>query len=523
MLISCSRTAATRSALGRGLPYHIRSHLRPSTISVPPAFLLRGNSKTTTLQRTRYFCSNTAQTTPDKADHEGASREQGVSEYDVIVVGGGVMGASAAAAVAGRGLRTLLIDQFEPGHDQGSSHGDGRIYRMAYRERVYIDMMKLALKGWDDVQNDTGCVLRAVTGGLDIAEKDSPELSQLATTFRDNDIDFEVLSREQVAARFPQFQLEEGHEAIFQKDAGVMFATKSTQALWTWARQRGCETLTGQRVVHITDNDAALGAQNKSNVQDTCTSDDGRKVVPRLVVKTDAGNQFSCVRVIAAPGPWLSQLCQCIDVSPQGRDGAQFDGTRLNIPTRVSLETVSYWVPKSGSTVDHTFRNMPVFIPWIKNKLGPYGYYGLPQIDIPGVKASAHYCGPTIDPDDKAARTRSMQRNDEVQEATRELMSKMFPHLDTENGPSSSVKCLYTITSDHDFVLGLHPSCSQLCFLGGGSGHGFKFGPALGELAACRVLGLDAPAGFPYPFPWEKFAPERLSSEGEHTDDASMK
>jgi NADPH-dependent 2,4-dienoyl-CoA reductase/sulfur reductase-like enzyme len=58
------------------------------------------------------------------------------AHYDVIIVGGGVMGASAAVSFARRGRKALLIEQFEPGHDRGSSHGDGRIYRYAYREQV---------------------------------------------------------------------------------------------------------------------------------------------------------------------------------------------------------------------------------------------------------------------------------------------------------------------------------------------------------------------------------------------------
>ncbi len=79
------------------------------------------------------------------------------------------MGSSASVAAAKRGLKCLLIDQFEPGHDNGSSHGDGRIYRFAYREKVYIDMQRLALTLWDELEAKTETKVYERTGGLDIA------------------------------------------------------------------------------------------------------------------------------------------------------------------------------------------------------------------------------------------------------------------------------------------------------------------------------------------------------------------
>ena len=70
----------------------------------------------------------------------------------MAVVGGGVLGSWIAARAAAKGASTVLIEQFDPGHERGSSHGDGRVLRFAYEEDVYVDMMKLSLPHWHDLQ-----------------------------------------------------------------------------------------------------------------------------------------------------------------------------------------------------------------------------------------------------------------------------------------------------------------------------------------------------------------------------------
>lgn len=182
-----------------------------------------------------------------------------------------------------------------------------------------------------------------------------------------------------------------------------------------------------------------------------------------------------------APGAWLTKVAAHLD---------------LNLPTRVSEELVTYWTPKdtpAAQAVDVTYKSMPTFIVWENNGLGPHGYYGLPQIEVPGVKASAHYCGHTTDPD---ARLPTHPRLAEVQESTRTLIDRLLPTLDTSR-PSSSQKCLYTTTPDYDFVIGRHPALPSITLVGGGSGHGFKFGTAVGEMAACESLGERLPVDVP--------------------------
>ena len=203
----------------------------------------------------------------------------------------------------------------------------------------------------------------------------------------------------------------------------------------------------------------------------------------------------------------------------------------LRIPTRVSAETACYYRPQAasagstrGPVPDHSYRSMPVFIFQTENGcegMSGMGYYGLPTIDVPGVKASAHYCGPTVHPDARPAaaggpaavlgRTlagaageeeAAARRVAEVVASTSRLVRDSLPHC--EQTPFETQSCLYTSTCDHDYVLSRVPGHERVVLAGGGSGHAFKMGPALGEMAAAAALGWEPPLSL------APFAVERL-------------
>jgi sarcosine oxidase len=170
-------------------------------------------------------------------------------------------------------------------------------------------MMKLAAIGWSECESATGETVRAVTGGLDIASKGDPGLDALRRTFEANGVPYETLDRDECARRFPQFRLTPSQEAVYQRDSGVLFATKAVKALWRWARQLGCETLTNERIETIGDGPGGV------------------------FVTTRSGKRYDASHAVVAPGAWLSPLCAAMG---------------FNVPTRVSEEMVSYWEPKPG-------------------------------------------------------------------------------------------------------------------------------------------------------------------------------
>src|ERR1051326_6414372 len=96
-------------------------------------------------------------------------------EFDAIVVGLGAMGSSALYQLSRRGKRVLGLEAFEPGHRQGSSHGESRIIRLAYYEHPsYVPLLRRAYSLWADLEQRAGEQLLRVTGGLMIGARDRP-------------------------------------------------------------------------------------------------------------------------------------------------------------------------------------------------------------------------------------------------------------------------------------------------------------------------------------------------------------
>jgi sarcosine oxidase len=121
--------------------------------------------------------------------------------YDVIVVGGGVMGCATVYHLAKRGRRVLLLEQFAIGHDRGSSHGHSRIFRLAYDAPDYVRLAQAALLLWRALEHESGTELLLQTGGLDYALPGTPTFEATRTTLTGLGIEFEHLDRAAMAGR----------------------------------------------------------------------------------------------------------------------------------------------------------------------------------------------------------------------------------------------------------------------------------------------------------------------------------
>lgn len=140
--------------------------------------------------------------------------------FDVIVCGGGIMGAWTACMAARTGASVALADQFDANHAQGSSHGDGRIYRLAYTDDIYVDMMLHSLPLWNELSARCHKPLIARTGGLNIYPTANGRARDLLETQRElfirRGIAHEHLCADAVNERFPQFGLTRDREALYQ-------------------------------------------------------------------------------------------------------------------------------------------------------------------------------------------------------------------------------------------------------------------------------------------------------------------
>ena len=150
-------------------------------------------------------------------------------QYDVVVVGGGVMGVWAAIAAARQNRAVCLVEKYREGHARGSSHGDGRIYRFAYADEIYVDMMYLSLSYWGELNDATSKVL-AHTGGVSLYSGQGGNydshggLDDLTKIYKKRGLAHEKLSRKKLKERFPQFSAPKNTTALYQPDFGVLFA-----------------------------------------------------------------------------------------------------------------------------------------------------------------------------------------------------------------------------------------------------------------------------------------------------------
>ncbi|MGX1473693.1 UNVERIFIED_CONTAM: glycine/D-amino acid oxidase-like deaminating enzyme [Streptomyces canus] len=132
----------------------------------------------------------------------------------VAVIGAGSMGSQAMWRLAARGAEVIGYDRYAPGHDRGAAGGETRIFRAVHLgEPRYIPLLRLADRMWDHLQEETGFSLRRRSGCLVMGETASPSMRLLLAADSTHRLDHEVLDREELARRYPQHRLPDGHPA----------------------------------------------------------------------------------------------------------------------------------------------------------------------------------------------------------------------------------------------------------------------------------------------------------------------
>ncbi len=207
---------------------------------------------------------------------------------DVIVVGIGGMGSAALAHLAARGQRVIGIEQFEPGHDRGSSHGITRIIRLAYFEHPsYVPLLRRAFSLWRELEQGLDAPLLHVTGGLDVGWAGSAVYEGSLRSCLEHELPHEVLDARGLARRFPAWHPAPNAMAVYQSDAGFVTPERCIRAHAARARAHGAVIHTGERVLGI---EPGTG---------------------RVVVRTDRG-RYEAGQVVVTGGPWMGDLAPAI-------------------------------------------------------------------------------------------------------------------------------------------------------------------------------------------------------------------
>jgi sarcosine oxidase len=383
-------------------------------------------------------------------------------QVDILIVGGGVMGAAAAWALARRAApgsrpqRILLLEQFRIGHTRGSSHGGSRIFRYTHPVADEAALMPGLRDLWRTLEADAGASLLTLCGGLFIGEQEGDPFLRACTGALDAlSMPYALWDRAEVARRYPQFRLRTGEVALFQQEAGVVAATPAVEAMVRVAQARGVELRTDWRVLGL----EPLGADAGAGFVVSCETE-GRSV------------QIEARRVILTAGPWAPGLLRTLlPAWPP-------------LPLTVTHQQVAYF--RVSEPASWQADRCPIFI----YTADPH-VYGFPVYEREGViKVARELHASVTDPD--RPRAPDAQATDELEQTVRERLVNVLPTaLDV-------TPCLYTETPTRDFIIDRHPQWPGLVIAAGFSGRGFKFAPGVGALLADLATGDEPPAASPF-------------------------
>lgn len=148
-----------------------------------------------------------------------------MENYDVAVVGLGLMGSAATWALGRRGYRVAAFDTYAPGHRNGSSHGHGRIFRRVYPDPLYVELTGRAAELWDRLSAEAGEPLLDRIGGV----THGVGTEEMAALLRDAGVPSSLLGPDEAARRWPMFRFE--GPALYDPQGGVLDPEKTIAAL----------------------------------------------------------------------------------------------------------------------------------------------------------------------------------------------------------------------------------------------------------------------------------------------------
>ena len=372
--------------------------------------------------------------------------------YDVAVVGAGVFGSWTAYQLQRSGKRVLLIDAHGPGNSRSSSGDESRIIRMGYgADEIYTRSAQRSLRLWQKFAAQVNESLFHQTGVLWLAHEDDPYPVKSAESLEKIGIPFEKLTTAEVHQRFPQIGLERISWALLEPESGALVASRAVQAVTLAAIKAGVEYL----------QDAVRPVDSGTGVPPVNHAQDARATRRELdFITTASGRRISTGNYVFACGAWLPKIFPDLLAD------------RIH-PTR--QEVFYFGAPAGGRRF--TSPELPI---WIDFKDEAYGF---PDLEGRGIKIAIDRHGIEFDPDtgDRVVTSEGLAE-------VRRCLARRLPELKDAPVTESRV-CQYENTSNGDFLIDLHPEFGNVWLVGGGSGHGFKHGPVVGEYVAARIDG----------------------------------
>jgi len=366
-----------------------------------------------------------------------------VKQQRITIIGAGITGLSTAYALLKQGMQHVtVLEQATVDHQRGTSSGLSRLLRFEYgSDLFYSEMVGLSLERWQTLELLSGQTLYTPTGLLVLGNEDDSFTRASHHLLQDLGLPTERLSRQHCTAHFPQFHTQSYNILTYNPSAGMLHASACLHTLKKLILDLGGTIYEHSRVTHVT--------------HDT-------QHHPIHLHLADGGEQMAD-RVVLATGPWVHKLL-----------------SRLHLPIRITRQHLLYFADLPASLFAlHAF---PAFM---AGELYGFPIHNTCTGTGPSwLKVASHIFGSPIDPDetpttDDYVITRITEKLCTILPA---LQKAVLAHIDV---------CMYDVSHDEDFILDRHPDDTRIVFATGLTGHGFKFGPLLGELLSSLLCDTE--------------------------------
>lgn len=344
------------------------------------------------------------------------------------------MGMSAGYELAARGLKTLLVDAFDPPHGMGSHHGEPRLIRHAYHGGdPYVSMALRADERWQQLEQLSGEKLLERSGVLNIADTGFYNYEDRIADARSHGITVELLQAEEITRRYKGIRLPDSYLAMYEPNAGYLYSEKCVAAYKQQAAAAGADLLLNSFVTEIIPGPSSVTVRTKADT-------------------------FAASQVIVTIGAWFKMLSPFV-----------------SLPIRAVRKVVAWF-----ETEPRTF-DAGVF-PGFTFGGADGGYYGFPSIGGAGIKIGRHDEGVLWSPGEEPAPFGAYHADEaDLRRALESFVPGAAGRL------LRSAVCKYEMTPDEDFIIDTHPEHSNVLLAGGFSGHGFKFSSVVGEILADKI------------------------------------
>ncbi len=334
-----------------------------------------------------------------------------------------------------------LIEAYGPANGRASSADHSRVIRAGYgADAIYSRSAHASLVDWAWLSDEIGQPLLSISGALFLGAPGNPYVQATESTLGRLGIEAERLDPVRLRGRYPQIDVAGLGDALFEPQAGVLRARLAVQSLVDLMLTRRLIDYRIARVARLDESRA------------------------RPEVAVTIGTPIDADVYICACGPWLPAILP------------RAVGDRI----RATRQEVLYLGVPPGDD-RYSLSRLPVWIDF------EAGLYGIPDVDACGFKVGIDRHGPQIDPD-RDDRVLAPQ----VVDDTRAWLARRFPGMAGAPLLDGRV-CQYENTCNGDFIIDRHPAWPELWIVGGGSGHGFKHGPAVGRHVAALIDGRAEP------------------------------